>query len=142
MVVQLTERLAKFKLVLHEKKTRPIEFGNLASKLREQRGTGRCEAFNFLGFTHHNALSLDWRFVLSRRSQRSLAWTRIAQLLERFPLPRVRISHPLPALCDREWHRRHWRIGIGKHQFVAIQIDRDLAALAELAEQYLIGEHP
>ena len=163
MLVELKERLAKFKLALHERKTRLIEFGNLASKLREQRGAGRCETFNFLGFTHFCARSLDGRFVvkrrtdrrrlvrklkelraearrrmhapvgvqrdwlasvlrghyayyglpsnwhrlgtfydevcrlwyrvLSRRSQRWLAWSRFKQLLERFPLPRARITH-------------------------------------------------
>jgi len=41
MLAQLKERLAKFKLVVQEKKTRLIGFGNLATKLREQRGAGR-----------------------------------------------------------------------------------------------------
>ena len=36
MLAELKERLAKFKLALHEKKTRLIEFRNLASKLLER----------------------------------------------------------------------------------------------------------
>ena len=61
MLAQLKERLAKFKLVVQEKKTRLIGFGNLATKLREQRGAGRRETFNFIGFRHHFARSLDGR---------------------------------------------------------------------------------
>ena len=38
MLVHLKERLAKFKLMLHEKKTRLIEFGKLVSELRRKRG--------------------------------------------------------------------------------------------------------
>ena len=57
MLAELKERLAKFKLALHEKKTRLIDFGKLATMLREQRGAGRCETFNFVGFAHYGARS-------------------------------------------------------------------------------------
>ncbi|HEY6291802.1 MAG TPA: reverse transcriptase domain-containing protein [Terriglobia bacterium] len=170
MLVDLKERLAKFKLALQEKKTRLIEFGKLVSELRRKRGARRCETFNFLGFTHYCARSRDGRFVvkrrtdhqrltrklkelriearrrmhtpivlqyqwlcsvlrghfayfglpsnlsrihafhqltrglwyraLNRRSQRQLTWERYARLLERFPLPTPRITHPRPvATC-------------------------------------------
>jgi len=49
---ELEERLAKFGLELHPEKTRLIEFGRYAAKSRQQRGEGRPETFNFLGFTH------------------------------------------------------------------------------------------
>jgi group II intron reverse transcriptase/maturase len=49
---QLQERLAKFGLDLHPKKTRLIEFGRFAAERREKRGEGKPETFNFLGFTH------------------------------------------------------------------------------------------
>ncbi len=48
----MRERLAKFGLVLHPDKTRLIEFGRFATKNREQRGAGKPESFDFLGFTH------------------------------------------------------------------------------------------
>jgi len=48
----LRERLARFGLALHPDKTRMIEFGRYASKNREQRGEGKPETFDFLGFTH------------------------------------------------------------------------------------------
>ena len=62
MLVHLKERLAKFKLALHETKTRLIEFGKLVSELRRKRGAARCETFKFLGFMHYCAWSWDGRF--------------------------------------------------------------------------------
>jgi RNA-directed DNA polymerase len=47
----MTERLQRFCVELHPEKTRLIEFGRFASKLRAQRGLGKPETFNFLGFT-------------------------------------------------------------------------------------------
>ena len=48
----LRERLAQFGLSLHPDKTRLIEFGRRASTNRQQRGEGKPETFDFLGFTH------------------------------------------------------------------------------------------
>jgi RNA-directed DNA polymerase len=49
---ELAERFAEFKLKLHPEKTRLIEFGRYAANNRKQRGKGKPETFNFLGFTH------------------------------------------------------------------------------------------
>ena len=51
-VAELKERLAKFGLSLNEEKTRLIEFGRFAQSNRAQRGVGKPETFDFLGFTH------------------------------------------------------------------------------------------
>lgn len=48
---QLRERLRKFGLELHPDKTRLIEFGRYAMDRRKERGEGKPETFNFLGFT-------------------------------------------------------------------------------------------
>jgi group II intron reverse transcriptase/maturase len=48
----LRTRLAKFGLELHPDKTRLIEFGRYAIERRRERGEGRPETFDFLGFTH------------------------------------------------------------------------------------------
>lgn len=48
----LRTRLSKFGLELHEGKTRLIEFGRFAIERRAERGEGRPETFDFLGFTH------------------------------------------------------------------------------------------
>ena len=49
---ELTERMRKFHLELHPEKTRLLEFGPYAIDNRQQRGEGKPETFNFLGFTH------------------------------------------------------------------------------------------
>jgi RNA-directed DNA polymerase len=46
------ERLGRFGLELHPDKTRLIEFGCYAVANRKERGEGKPETFNFLGFTH------------------------------------------------------------------------------------------
>jgi RNA-directed DNA polymerase len=102
MWVELKERLAKFKLTLHEKKTRLIEFGNLASKLREQRGAGRCETFNFLGFTHYCARTLDGRFVVKRRTDRK------------------RLVRKLKELRAEAWRRMHAPVGVQRDWLASV----------------------
>jgi RNA-directed DNA polymerase len=47
---QLRERMQKFGLELHPEKTRLIEFGRFAAERRQQRGEGKPETFNFLGY--------------------------------------------------------------------------------------------
>ena len=48
----LRERFAKFGLGLHPDKTRLIRFGRFAASNRAERGLGKPETFDFLGFTH------------------------------------------------------------------------------------------
>ncbi|MCF6254984.1 MAG: group II intron reverse transcriptase/maturase [Gammaproteobacteria bacterium] len=48
----LIERLKCFGLTLHPEKTRLIEFGRFAESNRRERGAGKPETFDFLGFTH------------------------------------------------------------------------------------------
>ena len=48
----LQERLAQFGLSLHPDKTRLIQFGRFAAKARREKGLGKPETFDFLGFTH------------------------------------------------------------------------------------------
>jgi hypothetical protein len=63
---ELRERFAKFGLELHPDKTRLIEFGRHAARLRQTRGLGKPETFDFLGFTHICATSKSGRFWLRR----------------------------------------------------------------------------
>ena len=49
---QLQSRLEDFGLLLHEAKTRMIEFGRFALSNRQARVLGKPETFNFLGFVH------------------------------------------------------------------------------------------
>lgn len=70
MLTDRRERLATFGLMLHEDKTRLIEFGKLSSEQRQARGDRRPETFAFLGFTHYCARSREGRFVVKRRTDR------------------------------------------------------------------------
>ena len=48
----LDKRLRRFSLELHPDKTRLIRFGRFAAQQRRERGEGKPETFDFLGFTH------------------------------------------------------------------------------------------
>jgi len=74
----LGERLGKFGLRLHPEKTRLIEFGRGSAAKREREGRGKCETFDFLGFTHVCGKTRAKRFALKRitmasRMRRTLA---------------------------------------------------------------------
>jgi len=51
-LAELKERFQTFGLELHPEKTRLLEFGRYAATNRRQRGLGKPETFDFLGFTH------------------------------------------------------------------------------------------
>jgi RNA-directed DNA polymerase len=48
----MRERFAQFGLALHPDKTRLLRFGRYALRQRQERGEGKPETFDFLGFTH------------------------------------------------------------------------------------------
>ena len=64
------ERLGKFGLELHPEKTRRIEFGRYAEPNRKQRGEGKPETFDFLGFTHISGKNRKGYFTVKRRTIR------------------------------------------------------------------------
>lgn len=68
---ELAERLQKFGLEPHPQKTQLIEFGRFAVRDRKQRGQGKPETFDFLGFTHVCRYNWRGKFVLTRYTQRS-----------------------------------------------------------------------
>ena len=67
---ELVERLKRFGLELHAQKTRLIEFGRHAEEDRQNRGEGKPETFNFLGFTHSCAKTRKGRFIVLRQTMR------------------------------------------------------------------------
>ena len=91
----LAERFEKFGLRLHPDKTRLIEFGRGSAAKRKREGRGKCETFDFLGFTH----------VCSR--------TRNGK---RFSLLRLtvakRMRRTLAAIKLELRRRRHWPLGV------------------------------
>ena len=67
----LRERFAKFSLTLHPDKTRLLEFGRFAAPSRRDRGAGKPETFDFLGFTHACSVTRKGRFAVLRIPMRS-----------------------------------------------------------------------
>ena len=61
------ERFGSFELDLHPDKTRLIEFGRYALIDRRQRGEGRPETFDFLGFTHYCTETRRGHFQVGRK---------------------------------------------------------------------------
>jgi len=67
---ELDERMRKFNLELHPEKTRLLEFGRDAARNRQQRGEGKPETFNFLGFTHICGRTRKGKFTVLRQTIR------------------------------------------------------------------------
>jgi hypothetical protein len=78
----MRERLQEFSLSLHPEKTRLIEFGRRAAINRKQRGLGKPETFDFLGFTFVCGKSRAGRFLLKRRSRRDRMQAKIKEVAE------------------------------------------------------------
>jgi len=67
-LVEFRKRLGKFGLELHPDKTRLIEFGRFAERDRQQKGEGKPEMFDFLGFTHISGKDRNGNFALKRKT--------------------------------------------------------------------------
>ena len=77
------ERMRKFGLELHPDKTRLIEFGRYASEDRKQRGEGKPETFDFLGFTHMCGKTRETgRFMVKRKTVRKRLSAKLKGLKE------------------------------------------------------------
>ena len=87
----LRERLAKFSLELNADKTRLIRFGRFAAQQRKERGLGKPETFQFLGFTHICGKTKAGRFKLTRITDKKRMRTKLskvkAELIRRRHLP-------------------------------------------------------
>ncbi len=89
----MRERLQEFSLTLHPEKTRLIEFGRHAAAERKQRGLGKPETFNFLGFTFLCGKSRRGNFLLKRKTRRDRM---VAKLKEVKGELRRRMHQPIP----------------------------------------------
>jgi group II intron reverse transcriptase/maturase len=96
----LQERLQTFGLELHTDKTRLIRFGSLAAKNRRERGEGKPETFEFLGFTHICGKTRSGKFMVLRRTSTKRMRTRLRSIRE--DLQRRR---HLPLLEQGAWLR-------------------------------------
>jgi len=64
----LRERLGQFSLMLHPDKTRLLEFGRYAAQNRQERGQGKPETFQFLGFVHSCGRTRKGEFLMHRHT--------------------------------------------------------------------------
>jgi RNA-directed DNA polymerase len=80
MRADLARRLECNGLKLNETKTRLIEFGRFAAERRRNRGKGRPETFDFMGFTHYCSASRDGRFMVKRKTQGKRLRKKVAEL--------------------------------------------------------------
>jgi RNA-directed DNA polymerase len=62
----MRKRFEEFSLSLHPDKTRLIEFGRFAAERRAQRGLGKPDTFNFLGFTFIRERNGRGQFLVKR----------------------------------------------------------------------------
>jgi RNA-directed DNA polymerase len=89
----MRKRFEEFALSLHPEKTRLIEFGRQAADRRDQRGFGKPETFNFLGFTHICGRSRHGKFLLKRKSRRDRMRGKLKEIKEEM---RRRMHQPIP----------------------------------------------
>lgn len=66
----LKKRMGKFGLEIEENKTRLIEFGRFADRNRRNRGEGKPETFDFLGFTHYCSKARGGWFRVKRKTSK------------------------------------------------------------------------
>ena len=89
----MRERLEEFALTLHPEKTRLIEFGRHAAVRREQRGLGKPETLNFLGFTFICGTSRRGNFLVKRKTRRDRMKAKLQEVKEEL---RKRMHRPIP----------------------------------------------
>src|SRR5467141_3315092 len=89
----MRDRLQEFSLSLHPEKTRLIEFGRHAATKRAQRGLGKPETFNFLGFTFICGTSRRGKFLIKRKTRRDRMTAKLKEIKEEM---RRRRHRPIP----------------------------------------------
>ena len=80
LMEEMRQRLAKFRLSLHEGKTRLVEFGRFARTNRQRRGLGRPETFDFLGFTLYCGATRSGSFMVKLKTQRTRMIRKLKEL--------------------------------------------------------------
>ena len=69
-LAEMRKRSEAFSLSVHPEKTRILRFGRFAARNRKERGLGKPETFNFLGFTMICGQKRTGGFQLLRRTRR------------------------------------------------------------------------
>ena len=89
----MRERLEAFSLSLHPDKTRIIRFGRFAAKQRKERGLGKPDTFNFLGFTFICGQNRRGGFLLKRKTRSDRMRAKLKEIKEAL---RRRMHEPIP----------------------------------------------
>jgi RNA-directed DNA polymerase len=92
-LADLRERFARFGLARHPDKPRLIEFGRSAARNRRDRGDGKPETFNFLGFTHACGMTRKGQFTVLRQTIRRRWQAKLQQVKAEL---RRRLHAPVP----------------------------------------------
>jgi RNA-directed DNA polymerase len=90
---ELKERFARFGLELHPDKTRLIEFGRFAARDRNDRGQGKPETFDFLGFTHICGKTRKGKLLVLRKTVRGRWQSKLKVIRSEL---RRRMHRPIP----------------------------------------------
>ena len=77
---ELKDRCKKFNLEVHTEKTSLIEFGRYAVERRKERGEGKPDTFDFLGFTHMCSKSRKGKFTVLRKTSAKKLRNKLAEL--------------------------------------------------------------
>ena len=93
---EMKERFDQYGLEIHREKTRLIEFGRFAEANRAERGEGKPETFDFLGFTHICSRTQKGnRFTIRRKTIAKRLRTKLKEVRKAI----IRRRHePVPAL--------------------------------------------
>jgi len=109
---ELTGRLKKFNLELHAEKTRLIEFGRFAEQDRAERGLGKPETFNFLGFTHICTRNNRNMYIMLRQTMRKRMQTKLKEVTKEL---KRRMHDPIPE--QGQWLRQ---VLLGHYQYYGV----------------------
>lgn len=77
---ELKSRFRKFNLEVNTEKTSLLEFGRYAVERRKERGKGKPDTFDFLGFTHICSKSRRGKFTVLRKTSAKKLRNKLAEL--------------------------------------------------------------
>jgi RNA-directed DNA polymerase len=112
---ELADRLKKFNLELQAEKTRLIEFGRYAEHNRAERGLGRPETFNFLGFTHICIWNYSGMYTVLRQTMRQRMRAKLKEIAKEL---KRRMHEPIPA--QGQWLRQ---VVLGHYQYYGVPLN-------------------
>ena len=100
-LADLRQRMAKFALSLYPDKTRLIRFGRFTAQQRAERGLGKPQTLDFLGFKHISGRTQKGSFSLIRKSRRDRMQAKLRAIKDEL---RQRMHDPIPQ--QGQWLRQ------------------------------------